>query len=80
MIAYKNAMKEMSNLKEPITYIKKQGSITKYPMHKTINCTNKIIPFQKRNISELINKPTQLIKMKIADKNIDNYTNNIDKY
>ena len=35
-----------------ITYIKKQGSITKYPMHKTINCTNKIIPFQKRNISE----------------------------
>ena len=79
MIAYKNAMKEMSNLKEPITYIKKQGPITKYPMHKAINCTNKIIPFQKRNISELINKPTQLIKMKIADKNIDNYTNNIDK-
>ena len=79
MIAYKNAMKEMSNLKEPITYIKKQSPIIKYPMHKPINSTNKIIPFQKRNISELINKPTQFIKMKIADKNIDNYTNNIDK-
>ena len=45
MIAYKNAMYEISHLKEPKPILEKQHNITKYPLHKIINHDNKINNF-----------------------------------
>ena len=79
MIAYKNALNQINNEKKYIYPTVKSTPIIKYPLHKMINCNNNnIISYPKNNINLSINKPQIFSNVKISDKNISKYTDEID--
>ena len=77
MIAYKQAMQEINNEKQYIPIKVKSTSIKKYPLHKMISCNKNIICYPKIQINLSINKPQILTNIKIKDKNISKYTDEI---
>ena len=78
MIAYKNALNQINNEKKYIYPTVKSTPIIRYPLHKMINCNNNIISYPKNNIILSINKPQIFSNIKISDKNISKYTDEID--
>ena len=79
MIAYKNMMNEINNLKEPKPIIEKKHCIIKYPLHKIYNSDNKIIPYPKHKINYLVDNSKNFIRKYNENKEVANYTNDIDK-